>query len=64
MKYSTLRKRHRALKRLRSIRNRTAGASRFFQKVGRVLNFANPLRYIKKIDAYIIKKFIGIKVLF
>ena len=59
MKYSTLRKRHRALKRLRSIRNRTAGASRFFQKVGRVLNFANPLRYIKKIDAYIIKKFIG-----
>lgn len=59
MKYSTLRKRHRALKRLRSVRNRTAGASRFFQKVGRVLNFANPLRYIKKIDAYIIKKFIG-----
>lgn len=59
MKYSTLRKRHRALKRLRSIMNRTAGASRFFQKVGRVLNFANPLRYIKKIDAYIIKKFIG-----
>ena len=47
------------MKRLRSIRNRTAGASRFFQKVGRVLNFANPLRYIKKIDAYIIKKFIG-----
>ena len=44
---------------MRSVRNRTAGASRFFQKVGRVLNFANPLRYIKKIDAYIIKKFIG-----
>ncbi len=59
MKYSVIRKRHRALKRLRSIRRRTAWASRFMHATAAILGKANPLRYIKKIDGYIIKKFIG-----
>lgn len=52
MEYSEIRNRHKTLRAIRSVR-RAANAGA--QRVGVI----NPLRYVKKIDGYIIRKFIG-----
>ena len=59
MKYRTIKKHHNALRRLQNLKSRCKGIAGFLANAGRLLNKANPLRHIKKIDAYIIKKFIG-----
>ena len=52
MKYSTIRRHHKALKLLRSTRT-------FVRKVWGVLRLLSPARLMKRMDWYIIKKFIG-----
>ncbi len=59
MRYSTIRKRRKALKILREAKRRTEGLRALAAKVAAFVGKGNPLRYVKKIDAYIIKKFIG-----
>lgn len=44
---------------MRSVRRRLGWLFRFFRFVGRIFTKVNPLRMIKRIDRYIIKKFIG-----
>lgn len=52
MEYSEIRNRHKTLRAIRSVRR---AANTVAQRVGVI----NPLRYVKKIDGYIIRKFIG-----
>ena len=52
MKYSTIRRHHKALKLLRSTRT-------VVRKVWGVLRLLSPARLMKRMDGYIIKKFIG-----
>ena len=52
MEYSEIRNRHKTLHALRAIRRKVAMMSLW-------LNMVNPLHYVKKIDGYIIRKFIG-----
>lgn len=59
MKYSNIRKHAKALHRLRSFRRHTRWMSLPFIWLFRLLRWVNPLRFIRLIDAYIIKKFIG-----
>ena len=59
MNYSTIRKRHKLLHRIRAIRRaayRTLGRE---SRVGKVLWMINPRHYLKRIDRYIMWKFIG-----
>lgn len=59
MEYSKIRRRYSMLHRMRSIRQRMGWLFRFIRMVSRLLGWINPFKYIKKIDGYIIKKFIG-----
>ncbi len=59
MRYSNIRKRHRTLKKLRTIKRRTRFLSAFARKAVRLKNAVNPFKFIKIIDGYIIRKFIG-----
>lgn len=59
MKYSTIRKHHKLFHRLRAIRRRMGWLLKCLAFAGRVLRAVNPLRFVKRIDRYIIKKFIG-----
>lgn len=52
MEYSEIRNRHKTLHAIRAIRRKVAMMSLW-------LNMVNPLHYVKKIDGYIIRKFIG-----
>lgn len=52
MEYSEIRNRHKTLHAIRAIRRKVAMMSLW-------LNVVNPLHYVKKIDGYIIRKFIG-----
>ena len=59
MKHSIMRKWQEARNRLRGATHRAAPVGSFAAKAVGVLGKANPFRYVKKIDRYIIKKFIG-----
>lgn len=52
MEFETIRKRHRVLRRWRSFR-------RVLLTILHWLSYASPLKYIMRLDAYIIRKFIG-----
>lgn len=62
MEYRKIRKRHRCLRILRRMRHRLSWLVRLFAWLGRAFGFLrclNPRRYLKRLDIYIIKKFIG-----
>ncbi len=59
MKYSTIRKRSKALRRWRTLRLGAARLLSFAAKAVRLLKWLNPFRGIKRVDRYIIRKFIG-----
>ena len=59
MKHSIMRKWQEARNRLRGATHRAAPVGSFVAKAVGVLGKVNPFRYVKKIDRYIIKKFIG-----
>lgn len=59
MDYAKLRKRHKLYRSARNARKKTAWLFRLTAWLRQKLGWLNPFRYIKKIDAYIIKKFIG-----
>ncbi len=59
MKYSTIRKRSKALRRWRTLRLGAARLLSFAAKAVRLLKWLNPFRSIKRVDRYIIRKFIG-----
>ncbi len=59
MKYSTIRKRRRTLRRWRAVRRGAAKLLSFVRPVFRLLGKLNPFKGIKRIDRYIIRKFIG-----
>ena len=59
MEYSNLRRRHNTYRKLRAIRRKLNWLAIAIAFLGKWLGYANPFRYIKRIDGYIIKKFIG-----
>lgn len=59
MYYSKIRQYHKWLRHLRTFRRRTDLLFRIAAWLKKELRYINPLSYIKKLDAYIIKKFIG-----
>ncbi len=59
MKYSTIRKRRRTLRRWRAVRRGAAKLLSLVRPVFRLLGKLNPFKGIKRIDRYIIRKFIG-----
>lgn len=59
MKYSKIRHRHKTLRRLRAIRRKLSWLFRIMHFVGWLLKRLNPFHYLKRIDRYIIAKFIG-----
>ncbi len=59
MKYSTIRKRRRTLRRWRAVRRGAAKLLSLVRPVFRLLEKLNPFKGIKRIDRYIIRKFIG-----
>lgn len=59
MKHSTIRKLYPALCRLRLARRRLWWLFRAIDIVARGLRHVNPFRYLKRIDGYIISKFVG-----
>ena len=67
MKYKNIRKHHRFLHACRTMRK---GLVKFFfpliwllkligKPIGKILSHVNPFRYVKRVDRYLIKKFIG-----
>ncbi len=59
MKHSTIRKRSKALRRWRTLRLGAARLLSFVAPSVRLLKCLNPFRGIKRVDRYIIRKFIG-----
>ncbi len=59
MKYRTIRKWEKALRRWRTVKRGAAKLLSFVAPVARLLEKLNPFRGIKRIDRYIIRKFIG-----
>ena len=59
MEFSTIKKYHRQLKAVRAIRRFIAKLRHVLSKVASKLGFLLPRRFIKRLDWYIIKKFIG-----
>lgn len=59
MEFSTIKKYHRQLKAVRAIRRFIAKLRHILAKVANKLGFLLPRRFIKRLDWYIIKKFIG-----
>ena len=59
MEYAKIRKRYKALKTIRKVKQRTAWLRKALRWLDRKIGWMNPLRYVKKIDRYLIKKFIG-----
>jgi len=59
MYYNKIRRYHKWLRHLRTLRRRMDLVYRIAAWLKSELGYINPLRYIKKLDAYIIKKFIG-----
>ena len=59
MEFSTIKKNHRQLKAVRAIRRFIARLRHGLAKVASKLGFLLPRRFIKRLDWYIIKKFIG-----
>ncbi len=59
MKYSTIRKQRRTLRRWRAVRRGAAKLLSLVRPVFRLLGKLNPFKGIKRIDRYIIRKFIG-----
>ncbi len=59
MKYSKIRKRLRALRRLRAARQGMAKTLSSMASICSVLKWINPFAYLKRIDRYIIGKFVG-----
>ena len=59
MEFSTIKKYHRQLKAVRAIRRFIARLRHGLAKVASKLGFLLPRRFIKRLDWYIIKKFIG-----
>ena len=59
MEFSTIKKYHRQLKAVRAIRMFIAKLRHVLAKVASKLGFLLPRRFIKRLDWYIIKKFIG-----
>lgn len=59
MEFSTIKKYHRQLKAVRAIRRFIAKLRHGLAKVASKLGFLLPRRFIKRLDWYIIKKFIG-----
>ena len=59
MEFSTIKKYHRQLKAVRAIRRFIARLRHGLAKVASKLGFLPPRRFIKRLDWYIIKKFIG-----
>lgn len=59
MYYNKIRRYHKWLRHLRTLRRRMDLVFRIAAWLKSELGYINPLRYIKKLDAYIIKKFIG-----
>ena len=59
MEFSTIKKYHRQLKAVRAIRRFIAKLRQILAKVANKLGFLLPRRFIKRLDWYIIKKFIG-----
>lgn len=59
MKYSKIRKRLRPLRRLRAVRQGMAKTLSSMASICSVLKWINPFAYLKRIDRYIIGKFVG-----
>lgn len=59
MKYNMIKKYHGALNKLHSIKRKTKYVNGVILKLCQIIRKLNPLAYIKKIDRYIIYKFIG-----
>lgn len=59
MKYSKTRKWHKTLRRMQTARRKTEWLFKFSRLAARLLGKINPFRLVKRIDKYIISKFIG-----
>lgn len=59
MKYSKIRRWHKTLRRIQTVRRKTQWIVKVFRLIMRLLNIINPFRFVKRIDKYIISKFIG-----
>jgi len=59
MKHSRIRKWHKALHTLRTLRRSIGVMCKPFRRIAKLLAWINPFRFFKRIDRYIIGKFIG-----